>query len=124
MALVGELPPLPPGPINTLENSWLEWDSGKNILGMKTAWFVGIPEGEFIRDIQRGGASKIPEHLRSAHEAGQFFLTLEIAAKLQLPNLKDLAAQTEARIPQALLIDPGATWTERPMRIKPASQRR
>jgi hypothetical protein len=78
-----------------------------------------VPYGEYLRDLQRRGGSAIPASLRSAHDAGQFFLTLEIAAKLQHPQLDNLLGQARDRLPASLRNDTGADWREWPMRLKP-----
>jgi spermidine synthase len=119
MLLLGPLPELPEGPVNTLANAWLEWDAGRNILGLRTPWFIGVPLAEYVRDVQRAGQPALPENYRAAHDAGQFFLTLEIAAKLNLPVVDDLKSQVNARLPAALRGDAKADWSQWPMRIKP-----
>jgi spermidine synthase len=124
MMALGPLPDLGAGPMNTLGNAWLEWDAGRNILGMRTPWFIGVPEAEFVRSIQRGGISSLPESLREAHEAGQFFLTLEIAAKLELPMLEELKQQMNHRMPAPLRNDSQADWRQWPMRVKPEPRNR
>jgi hypothetical protein len=121
MMLLGPLPAPGAGPVNTLANAWLEWDAGRNILGMKTPWFIGIPSAEYVRDVQRAGNLQLPANLRAAHEAGQFFLTLEVAAKWNLPALLDLRIQIPKRIPDALQQDGTADWRQWPMRVKPDS---
>jgi hypothetical protein len=91
---------------------------------MRTPWFIGVPEAEFVRNIQRGGISSVPESLREAHEAGQFFLTLEIAAKLELPMLEELKQQMNQRMPPPLRYDSQADWRQWPMRVKPEPRNR
>ncbi|MCI0539066.1 MAG: hypothetical protein L0Z50_27990 [Verrucomicrobiales bacterium] len=122
MMILGPLPDSGSGPINTLANAVIEMDAGRNIIGMKTPWFIGVPLAEYVRDIQRAGQTNLPAELRSAHEAGQFFLTLEIAAKLRLPVLADLQGQISQRLPSNLLNDALADWRQWPMRVKPTSQ--
>lgn len=117
--VVGPLPEPAPGAVNTLANAWLEWDAGRNILGMSTPWFIGVPAAEYVREAHRAGQPLMPPELRPAHEAGQFFLTLEIAAKLKLSVLADLEAQASARTPPALREDQSADWRQWPMRVKP-----
>jgi hypothetical protein len=119
MMIVGPLPDPGPGPVNTLGNAWLEWDAGRNILGMKTPWFIGVPCAEYVRDIQRESQLLLPAYLRDAHEAGQYFLTLKIAAKLRLPALTDLKSQMLQRLPISLREDSAADWQYWPMRVKP-----
>jgi len=121
MLLLGPLPDMPAGPVNTLANSWLEWEAGGNILGLRTPWFIGVPLAEHARDVQRASQSLLPENRRAAHDAGQFFLTLEIAAKLNLPVLEELKAQIPNRLPASMRSDQTADWLQWPMRIKPAA---
>jgi spermidine synthase len=119
MLLLGP-PPVPgPGPVNTLANAWLEWDAGRNIVGLRTPWFIGVPLAEYVRDVQRASQTSLPESRRVAHDAGQFFLTLEIAAKLNLPVVDDLRSQMRDRLPHALRDDSEADWSQWPMRVKP-----
>lgn len=119
MMIVGPLPPINDGPINTLANAWLEWDAGRNILGMRQPWFVGVPLAGFVRAAHQAGAGMIAPELRAAHDAGQFFLTLEIAIKIDSPAKDDLLAQAAARLPRGMLQDSGADWRQWPMRAKP-----
>ena len=119
MMIVGALPALSAGPVNTLGNAWLEWDCGRNILGMSTPWFIGVPEAEFVRDIHRDAQAIMPPALRAAHDAGQFFLTLEIVAKLKLPQFQNFAGQIPDRLPVNMKNDPDVNWQNWPMRVKP-----
>jgi len=121
MMIIGPLPEPPAGPVNTLANAWLEWDAGRNILGMRTPWFIGIPAAEYVRDIQRGAQPLLPADLRGAHDAGQFFLTLEIATRLNLDVLPQLKGQIPGRLPESLRADDRADWRQWPMRIKPVA---
>lgn len=121
MLMLGPLPEIKAGPINNLANAWLEWDAGQNILGMAKPWFIGVPYAEFVRDVQRAGQAQMPEASRDAQESGQFFLTLEIAAKLNLPALEEMKSQLAKRLPATLGADPGADWSQWPMRIQPVS---
>jgi hypothetical protein len=119
MMLVGELPTPPKGPINTLANAWLEWDCGKNIVGMKSPWFIGVPEAGYLQEIQRTARILLPPELQQAHESGQFFLALEIAAKLHLPQFSNFAAQIADRLPAPMRNDREVSWQEWPTRVKP-----
>jgi hypothetical protein len=119
MLVLGPLPVPPDGPVNRLANACLEMDAGRNIIGMQAPWFVGIPLAEYVRDIQRGSQLLLPTHLRMAHDAGQFFLTLEVAAKLKLPALRDLTEQAFSRTPTKLRLDKHADWRQWPMSLKP-----
>lgn len=123
MLMLGPLPELEAGPINNLANAWLEWDAGRNILGMTKPWFVGVPYAEFVRDVQRANREQLPEWLRDAQESGQFFLTLEIVAKLNLPALAEMKSQLAKRLPATLGADTGADWSQWPMRIKPVPEK-
>ena len=121
MMLLGPLPDPGAGPVNTLGNAWLEWNAGRNILGLREPWFVGIPAAEYVRDIQRTGLAMLPEEFRKAQEVGQFFLTLEVAAKLELPARAEMENQIPSRIPPAMWADGHAAWRQWPMRVKPKS---
>jgi spermidine synthase len=122
MMIIGPAPEPSPGPLNTLANAWLEWDAARNILGMRTPWFIGIPCAEYVRDIQRTSQPLLPLGLRPAHDAGQFFLTLEIAAKLNLAVLPQLKSQVLDHLSPSLRNDASAHWKQWPMRIKPTPQ--
>lgn len=119
LCLLGPLPDPGPGPVNTLANARLEWDAGKNIVGLQQPWFVGVPAAEYFKEVHRSGSRQIPTALQAAHDSGQFFLTLEIAAKVQAPVLENLRAQVPERLPRALSADPQVDWLLWPMRIKP-----
>lgn len=119
MLLVGPLPPPAPGPVITLANGWLEWDAGRNIVGLRTPWFTGVPAAEYVRDIHRAAPALLPAALRPAHDAGQFWLTLEVAARTRSPHFDNLRAQITERLPSVLLADAGAAWQEWPGRLKP-----
>ncbi|MBN9691798.1 MAG: hypothetical protein J0M24_16275 [Verrucomicrobia bacterium] len=119
MSLLGPLPPPPSGPVNTLGNALLEWSAGENIVGLKHPWFIGVPAAEYFRDVQRAGVASIPQELQAAHDSGQFFLTLEVAAKVNAPVRANLEAQLPTRLPPSLRADPAADWSAWPMRVKP-----
>ena len=88
-------------------------------MGLRQPWFVGIPLAEYVRDTARNGARWIPEELRPAQDAGQFFLTLEVAARLGLPAKANLEAQIPTRMPAPLLDDFQVDWRLWPSRVKP-----
>lgn len=119
MCLLGPLPPPPPGPINTLANAWLEWDAGRNVVGLRSPWFVGVPWAEYARDAHRAAMSRIPGPFQGAHDAGQFFLTLEVASVAGGPVFENLRAQVADRLPEALRRDAGADGSRWPGRVKP-----
>ena len=118
MTVLGPLPDPGPGPINTLANSWLEWDAGRNIIGMKTPWFLGVPYAEYVRQVQRAGNSFLPDTLRANQDTGQFFLTLEVAAACNLPAKANLEEQIPSRLPKSLIEDSAADWRQWPSRVK------
>lgn len=119
MLLVGRLPDFSHAKLNTLDKGWLEWDAGQNILGLREPWFVGVPLAEFIRDLQRQSVGQIAERYRAAHEAGQFFLTLEVAAKIESPLAGNLKAQIPFRMPLAIRENASVDWAQWPSRVKP-----
>lgn len=124
MCLLGPLPPPPPGPVNTLANAWLEWDAGRNVVGLRSPWFVGVPWAEYARDVHRAAMPRMPETFRGAHDAGQFFLTLEVAAVVGGPVFENLRAQVADRLPEALQRDAEVDWSRWPGRVKPGSRER
>lgn len=119
MMVIGPLPEVPAGPVNTLGNAWLEWDAGNNIVGLRTPWLIGVPAAEIIRDQHRAGVAAMPSRWRPAHDAGQFFLTLSVADKVKAPVLANLEAQLTDRLPGPLRSDASAEWSHWPARLKP-----
>jgi spermidine synthase len=119
MMVVGPLPHPPPGPVNTLGNAWLEWNAGRNILGRQKPWFVGVPFGAYAADLQRCGVESLPPRFRRSHEAGQFFLTLDIAVDGQDETHGDLKAETAEWLPAMLATDEAARWQGWPSRVRP-----
>jgi spermidine synthase len=119
MCIVGPLPAPPPGPVNTLANSWLEWDAARNLIGLREPWFHHIPLATYLRDIHHSTTPSLPESLRPAHTAGQLAHTLEITSAAHLPQAADAAAQLSRQLPSPLREDPDADWTRWPMRHRP-----
>jgi len=119
MCLAGDLPAPPPGPLNTLGNAWLEWDAARNIVGLRSPWFIGVPAAEYLRDIVRQTPNPLPERLRAAQDSGQYFLTLEVAQRAKAPVLANLRAQIRERLPAPLRADTGADWRLWPGSLKP-----
>lgn len=119
MCVVGAVPEPPPGPVNTLANGWLEWDAARNVVGQREPWFTGIPCATYLRDIHVATTPVLPESLRSAHAAGLWFHTLEIAGAANLPQAATLAAQVRDHLPATLVEDRAASWREWPMRHRP-----
>ena len=118
MLVVGPLPALGNAPINTLEDAWLEWDAGRNIIQGGTPWFTGVPLAKLLQSCHRRGTALIPKELRAAHESGQFFLTLEIASGARAHE-SELLAQAQERIPNSLATDVQADWAKWPMKFCP-----
>jgi hypothetical protein len=119
MLVVGE-PSVPAvAPLNTLANGWLEFDAGRNIIGLREPWFVAVPYATHLRELHRGAQLAMPEALRAAHDSGQFFLTLEIAAHISSPELPALKLQVAERLPADLRNDSAADWRQWPGRVKP-----
>jgi len=117
--IIGPLPAPPPGPVNTLANSWLEWDAARNVVGLREPWFVHVPLATYLRDIHTATTPGLPEALRPAHRVGQLFHTLEIASAASLPQAADLAARCAGQLPESLRTDTAADWTHWPMRHRP-----
>jgi spermidine synthase len=123
MLVMGPLVQPPEGPVNTLRNAWLEWDAGHNILGRQQPWFVGVPFGEYSLELQQRGVDQLPSGLQPSHEAGQFFLALDIAAHIQDGKLAGLMEQIPNRLPMSLATDEDAQWRYWPMRVNPGPAR-
>ncbi|MBL9171923.1 MAG: hypothetical protein JNL10_00180 [Verrucomicrobiales bacterium] len=119
LCVVGVVPDPGPGPVNTLGNAWLEWDAGRNVVGLRAPWFIGVPEAEYLREVLKTHPGPLPPALREAQDSGQFFLTLEVARRVNAPVFPNLAAQVMSRIPRSLREDPGADWTHWPGQVKP-----
>jgi hypothetical protein len=122
MMVVGEPEAPPTAPLNTLANGWLEFDAGRNIIGLREPWFVGVPFAMHLRETHRAGQPAIPEAYRAAHVSGQFLLTLEVAAHLDSPELPSLKMQVADRLPAELKSDAVADWRQWPGRVKPFAQ--
>jgi len=118
MLLLGPAP-RPAARLNTLANAALELDAGRNIIGLRAPWFTGVPQAGFFQTVHRAGQPLIPPELRAAHDAGQYVLTLEIAARTQSPLAGNLKGQFAGRLPRQLLEDKGADWRQWPGAVKP-----
>lgn len=115
MCVVGNLPELPQGEINTLANAWLEWNAARNLMRPDPEWFTGVPYAEYLRSAHGSSAHLLPETLRSAHQAGEFFHALEIAHTAKLDVAKELAREAQESLPATLRNDFSASWREWPM---------
>ncbi len=119
MTVLGPLPALEAGPVNALANAWLEWNAGRVIVGLQEPWLIGVPWAEWARTVHRDGVAHLPASLREAHDAGQFYLTLEVAAVSGSALRRALEEQIPARLPAALRRDAGIDWERWPARVKP-----
>lgn len=119
MMVVGPLVDPGPGPVNTLGNAWLEWDAGRNVIGLRTPWFVGLAYAGYLDESHRAGQAMLPPDLQTAHHAAQFFQTLQVAVQTQSPDLAGLKSQIDAQMPLPLRQDPGAEWRHWPLQVKP-----
>jgi spermidine synthase len=122
MLVVGPLMQPEGEPLITLANAWIEWDAGRNIIGLGEPWFVGVPLADQLRAIHCAGVGHLPAPVRPWHDAGQFFVTLEIAARMRQGTLEALEAQVPQRLPPALARDEEASWLAWPMSVKPKSK--
>jgi hypothetical protein len=61
----------------------------------------------------------MPLGLRSAHDSGQFYLTLEVAACAGGDLVNAFKVQVGDRMPVALREDPMIDWKLWPSRVKP-----
>lgn len=121
MMVVGDAPPIEHGPVNTLGNGWLEWDAGRNIVGLRQPWFIGVPAAEMLRQSHRELLPRLPERWRKAHDAGQFYLTLEVAERSRANVVGSLKAQVADRLPSAVRMDPAIDWRLWPSSVKPSA---
>jgi spermidine synthase len=108
-----------PGPINTLANSWLEWNAARNVIGLREPWFVGVPLATYLRDIQRAHADELPGKFRAAQRAGELLNTLEIARATKIPQAEEIEAALKEVFPVDIEFDPHADWKSFPMRYPP-----
>lgn len=64
--VVGNPPAPGRGPLNTLRNAWLEWNAGRNIIGMQQPWFSGSIAENYLRAINpQAVAPPISDTLRN-----------------------------------------------------------
>ncbi len=102
-------PPRTSGPANTLGNAWLEWNAGRNIIGLAEPWFTDQPFTSFAASLSRTAREDLPPHLRPAHAAGE-----TIAAS---PS-----TDPGSILPDALADDLGVDWEAWPGKLKPFSR--
>jgi hypothetical protein len=102
----------------TLNNGWLEWDGGRNLIQGGEPWFVGVPLGYYLRERHSDGRSSIPEALAQAHEGGQYFLTLAVAHEGKV-DTKQLLPRYLDFLPSSMRADPDIHWPSWPSAIKP-----
>ncbi len=115
MCVIGVPPEPPPGPINTLANSWLEWNASRNLIGLREPWFTGVPLANYLAGVEARDASRLPAPLAAARQAGQLALALEIARTAKLAAAPALAARVRSGLPASLREDAGADWSHWPM---------
>lgn len=119
MCIVGDIPGMGRGPVNTLGNGWLEWDAGRNIVGLREPWFVGVPMAETYQAWHRAQKERMRKAMKPAHDGGQFYLTLEVASRAGGDIAKAFRSQVADRLPSALREDPLIDWKQWPSRVKP-----
>ncbi len=121
MMVVGPLARPDPGKpkqIITLNNGWLEWDGGRNLVQGGAPWFVGVPLAYYIRERHAAGKGKMPEPLSLPHEAGQYFLTLAVAHESR-SGTQELLPPYSDYLPSTLRLDPEIHWPSWPSALKP-----
>lgn len=106
LLVLGEPPPVPSGSLNTLANAALEWNAGRNIIGLARPWFTG---DAFLAYTELADASGLPESYLAARQAG-----------LKLARLRQ--GDAASLLPATVREDAGADWTQWPGRPKPFSQ--
>ncbi len=106
MLTLGPAPEPGPGPINTLGNAWLEWNAGRNVVGLAEPWFTDDAFRTFAADLSAASRDHLPTDLRDAHAGGE---------KLA----RDPGLRPESVLPASLRDDLTADWTEWPGRPKP-----
>ena len=120
MSVIGPLGPAGEGPVNTLSNSWIEWDAARNLIGLREPWFTGVPFATHVRDTVRNAHALLPDDLRDDHERAVWFHALEIAEAARLPVAAQLRAQASAHLPSAMRGDRDADWKTWPMHYRPS----
>jgi hypothetical protein len=116
MCVIGDLPDAGSGPVNTLANGWLEWNAGRNVVGLREPWFTGAPYVSYVRSTHGIADEGIPPRLRDAHRSGQMFLNAELLMAANLPEAGEYAALVRASLPASLRYDQAAVWRHWPMR--------
>jgi spermidine synthase len=102
----------------TLNNGWLEWEAGRNLIEGGEPWFAGVALAYYIRERHAAGEPRVPISMKRSHEAGQYFLTLAVAHEGKvdtgqlLPRFLDF-------LPSALRNDPDVDWQSWPSALKP-----
>lgn len=121
MMVVGPLAPVElenPAPIITLDNGWLEWNGGQNLLNGGESWFAAVPLGEFLRERHHAGRGAMPVGLARWHEAGHYFSTLSIAHEGNVKS-DELLGRLPEYLPASMRNDPDIYWPVWPANIKP-----
>ncbi len=109
MLLLGPAPAQPGGPVNTLANAWLEWNAGRNVIGLAEPWFTGDSFTDYAAALSRSSRTVLPTQLQPAHAAGE---TLAVDPPVRIEEL----------LPNSLRNDLRADWTAWPGQRKPYSR--
>jgi len=121
MMVVGPLRPpkiAKPGRKITLNNGWLEWDGGRNLMEGGEPWFAAVPMAEYLRERHREGRAFLPSQLQHAHEAGHYFLTLAVAHEGKV-NKEALLERLPTYLPASMRADTDIYWPVWPSNFKP-----
>jgi len=106
MLLLGTPPPPPPGPENTLANAELEWDAGRNIIGLPTPWFAKRDFMEYCETTKSQLAEVVP---------GEWHSALNASSRL----LHHRKGDPGKLLPSSLAVDWDADWQKWPGMPKP-----
>ena len=120
MMVAGPLPTFPKVPLITLDNGWIEWNAGRNILSGKQPWFAGVPLARFLKLSHELKKDVLPGPLAASGEAGQFFATLAIAHATKIHEA-ELTQRIYEFLPASLAEDKEADWKRWPGNPKPFS---
>ncbi len=106
MLILGQPPTPSPGPINTLGNAWLEWNAGRNVIGLTEPWFIGDEFASYASAVSRANPESLPPELRAAQAAGETLATAP-------------PERVETILPASLRDDLSADWSTWPGRAVP-----
>ena len=120
MMVAGPLPSFDPASVITLDNGWIEWNAGRNILSGREPWFSGVPMARFLKLSHEMKKDMLPDRLVASGEAGQFFATLAIAQATKIHHV-ELTQRMYEFLPGSLATDKEADWKRWPGSPKPFS---